>query len=201
MNCRSLRFLKSTALLLSLLVVPSAHAEGEASDRHASIAAETDILSFFIGGYSAMVNVSFPNKLQLAFGVGSYDVPSFLLEGDEHFDTAKWEAECTAVQVLRATYRFKGPMKSGPALGVVAIHQDWKLTSAPLAGETTFRPFGVGLTGGYYFHIGDHFYVYPTAAFTYNKVLSGSTSIDGTSYEVEQFGPNASLHIGWEWGL
>jgi hypothetical protein len=72
-----------------------------------SIAVETDILSFFIGGYSAMVNVSFPNKFQMAFGIGSYDVPGFLVEGDPNFDLAQWEARVTSVQVFRATYRSK----------------------------------------------------------------------------------------------
>jgi len=73
------------------------------------------------------------------------------------------------------------------------------LRSEPLAGETKFRPFRVGITGGYYLHIGKHFYLYPTAAFTYNTVLSGETSINGTSYKVEKFAPNGSLHAGWEW--
>jgi hypothetical protein len=68
-----------------------------------------------------------------------------------------------------------------------------------LAGETSFRTLSVGVTGGYYIHIGSNFYLYPTAAFTHNSV-SGSTSINGTSYEVERFSPNASLHTGWEWG-
>lgn len=191
-------------LLASGFTSPAAvHAESSesASAPKASIAAETDILSFFIGGYSAMVNLSLSNKLQFAFGVGAYDVPSFLLEGDDHFDTAKWEATATSVQVLRATYRFNGPMRNGPALGVVVLNQNWRLESATLGGQTTFRPLNVGLTGGYYQHIGKHFYVYPTAALTYNKVISGEASIAGTEYKVEKFGPNASLHIGWEWEL
>jgi hypothetical protein len=59
----------------------------------------------------------------------------------------------------------------------------------------------VGLTAGYYAHVGKHFYVYPTAAFTYNKVVSGQATLQGVSYKVARFGPNASLHVGWEWGL
>jgi hypothetical protein len=56
----------------------------------------------------------------------------------------------------------------------------------------------VGLTTGYYQHIGRHFYVYPTFAFTRNRVVSGTASVDGMAYKVERWGPNASLHAGWE---
>lgn len=175
---------------------PRASAAGRAS-----IAAETDILSFFISGYSGIVNVSFANGLQFAAGTGRYDLPSFLLEGDEHYDEAKWEATSTSVQVARLTYRFNGPMKNGPALGIVGLHQDMRLSSAPLDGDTKFRVLNVGVTGGWYQHIGRHFYVYPTVAFTNNSVLSGDPSVGGTPYKVERWAPNASLHIGWEWEL
>ena len=108
-----------------------------ASEDRPSIAVETDILSYFFSGYSVMVNVSLPNKFQAAFGIGNYDVPDFLVEGDPNFDVAQWEARVTSVQVLRATYRFRGPMRSGPALGGVILNQNWHLKSAPLNGETT----------------------------------------------------------------
>jgi hypothetical protein len=91
-------------------------------------------------------------------------------------------------------------MKSGPALGGVVLNQNWRLQSAPLNGETTFRELSAGVTGGYYVHIGKHFYVYPTAAYTHNNVYSGETSIKGTSYKTDKFSPNASLHVGWEFG-
>jgi hypothetical protein len=121
------------------------------------------------------------------------------VSGDAHYDEAQWDATVTSIQVGRATYRFRGAMKSGPAVGAVILNQNWRLRSGPLGGETSFRTLSMGLTGGYYVHIGSHFYLYPTAAFTYNGV-SGGTSINGTSYEVERFSPNASLHAGWEWG-
>jgi hypothetical protein len=165
----------------------------------ASLAAESDVLAYGISGYSGIFSVTLPSKLQVAFGVGAYDAPSFIVNGDAHYDQAQWEARTTSLQVARATYRFRGAMKSGPAVGAVMLNQNWRLRSAPLGGETNFRTFSVGVTGGYYVHIGGHFYMYPTAAFTYNAV-SGSTSINGTSYEVERFSPNASLHAGWEWG-
>jgi hypothetical protein len=104
-------------------------------------------------------------------------------------------------QVLRATYRFKGPMKSGPALGAVLLNQSWRLRSERLSGETRFRPLSGGITGGYYIHVGKHFYIYPMGAYTYNTVVSGQTALQGFNYKVEKWGPNGSLHIGWEWGL
>jgi hypothetical protein len=187
-----------TALALAALLGLALQASAQTTPT-ASLAAEADVLAYGISGYSGIFSVTLPNKLQVAFGVGSYDAPSFVVDGDTHYNEAQWEARITSLQVARATYRFRGAMKSGPAVGVVLLNQNWRLRSAPLGGETNFRTLSVGVTGGYYIHIGSHFYVYPTAAFTYNGV-SGSTSIGGTSYEVERFAPNASLHAGWEWG-
>ena len=139
-------------------------------------------------------------RLQFAFGAGRYEVPSFLLSGDANYDVARWEATVTSIQVARVTYRFRGAMKSGPAVGAVLLNQNYRLRSERLGGETRFRPLSVGVTAGYYAHVGRHFYLYPTAAYTYNRVISGSTTIRGTSYDVERWSPNASLHAGWEWG-
>ena len=47
-------------------------------------------------------------------------------------------------------------------------------------------------------HLGKHLYLYPTVAFTWNDVYSGSASVRGTNYNVAKFAPNASLHMGWE---
>ncbi len=189
-------------LLLPLLVgVPAVVRAQEATPRPAySVAAEADAISFFIGGYSGIVNLSLRNGFQIAVGTGSYDVPRFLTEGDKNNDVAEWKARSTSVQVMRVGYRFRGPMRSGPALAAVVLNQNWRLRSESLNGETRFRPLSVGLSGGYYVKFGKHFYVYPTAAFTRNHVVSGSTSIKGTAYTVEKFGPNASIHAGWEWG-
>jgi hypothetical protein len=121
------------------------------------------------------------------------------LETDnENYDTARREGTVTSVQVFRAGYRLKGPMRNGPALAAIVLNQNWRLRSAPLGGETRFRTLSVGLSGGYYFHIGKHFYIHQTAAFTHNDVSSGSTSVNGTNYKVEEWGPNGSVHIGWE---
>jgi hypothetical protein len=199
---RSSYNLIALAFAVTLAVAPrvSAQTAQPPASEAASIAVESDILSFFISGYSGIVNLSLGNGFQTAFGVGRYDVPSFLVEGDANFDAAQWTATVPSVQVFRATYRFRGPMKNGPALGLVVLNQNWRLRSAPLGGETKFRTLSLGPTGGYYIHVGKHFYVYPTAAYTYNKAF-GETSIRGVNYHVERFAPNASLHVGWEWGL
>jgi hypothetical protein len=185
-------------LVISLGAVAQAQTKTEEPGRKSSIAAEADILSYFVSGYSGIVNVSLANGFQVAFGAGRYDVPTFLLEGDENYEKAKWEATATSIQVLRMTYRFKGPRKNGPALGAIVLNQNWTLSSEPLGGETKFKQINAGITGGYYLHLGKHLYLYPTAAFTYNNVYSGSTSVNGTSYTVAKFAPNGSLHMGWE---
>jgi len=187
-----------TILAVALSLAARADAQTpDVSHRPTSIAFETDVLSYGINGYSAMVNVSFGNGLQAAFGTGRYDVPGFLLEGDANYETAHWKATSTSVQVLRATYRFNGPMTSGPALGAVVLNQSWRLRSASLGGEGRFRPLSVGITGGWYIHLTKHLYLYPTAAFTYNRVISGHASVNGTEYHVAPFAPNGSLHMGW----
>jgi len=187
-------------LTLALAVAPAATAQDRPS-RPGSIAVEADAISYFIGGYSGIVNLSLPNGFQVAFGSGRYDVPTFLLEGDGNYEAAKWEATSTSVQVLRAGYRFKGPMKNGPALAAIVLHQNWNLRSATSGGETRFRPLSVGISGGYYLHVGSHFYVYPTVAYTHNRVIRGTTSVNGTNYKVAKFAPNGSVHIGWERGM
>lgn len=77
-----------------------------------------------ISGYSGIVSVTLPSKLQVAFGVGRYDAPSFLVSGDAHYEQAKWEAAVTSLQVARVTYRFRGAMKSGPAVEAEKIDHE-----------------------------------------------------------------------------
>ena len=187
--------------VLLLAVAPLASAQPPPASRPASIAFEADGISYFISGYSAIATLTLRNRLLVALGTGRYELPKFLLEGDKNYDMAEWEATSTSVQVLRVGYRFHGAMRNGPVLGLIALNQNFRLTSEPLAGSTRFRELNVGLTGGYYFHIGSHFYIYPTVAFTNNSILSGETSINGTSFTVEKFAPNGSVHVGWEWGL
>lgn len=168
---------------------------------NASIAIEADALAYALPGYSGVVSITLRNGLQFAAGQGSYEVPSLLLKGEDNYDAAKWKATSTSVQVLRMTYRFNGPMKNGLALGGIFLNQNWRLSSERLGGETTFRPLSAGITGGYYFHVGKYFYIYPTLAFTRNWIHSGDSSVRGVKYDVAKWGPNGSVHVGWEWGL
>lgn len=187
------------AVHIAFGLVAAPRAEGQSAPApRMSVAVEADILSYAIAGYSGILNLSFRNGLQVALGTGRYDVPEFLVKGDPNFNAAQWNATSTSIQVLRMTYRFNGPMRNGPALGAIVLNQNWRLRSTPLGGETKFRPLSAGITGGYYQHFGKHFYVYPTVAFTYNSVQSGSTSVNGVNYKVAKFSPNGSLHVGWE---
>ena len=190
---------RAALVLTALLCIPASSFAQAAPGSGGSISAEADILSFALPGYSGIVSLTLPSKLQVSVGMGRYEVPSFMLKADENYETAKWKATVTSIQVARVTYRFKGAMKSGPAIGAVVLNQNWRLRSDNLDGTTNFRTLSVGLTAGYYAHIGRHFYLLPVTAFTRNSV-SGSSSVKGTAYKIERFAPNASLHAGWEWG-
>ncbi len=134
------------ALTLGLFATPAiaeepstrndGQAEAATSDRGTTLAIEADAISFFISGYSVIANLSLSNGFQVALGSGRYDVPDFLLEGEDDYDLAQWTATSTSVQVLRMGYRFRGPMKSGPAVAAILLYQNWELRSEPLGGET-----------------------------------------------------------------
>lgn len=185
--------------MLASNAVPAQAQKAPGDEHQRSIAIEADAIAYGISGYSGILSMSLRNGLQFAIGTGRYELPGFLLEGDSNYDAAQWKSTSTSVQVFRMTYRFRGAMKSGPAAGVVALNQHFRLSSQPLDGETDYRTLSVGLTAGYYIHFGKHFYVYPTVAFTGNTVYSGSTKVKDTPYTVEKFGPNGSVHVGWEW--
>ena len=163
-----------------------------------SVAIEADALAYPLGGYSGIVNLTFNNGLSIALGAGRYNVPGFVVEGQETFDEAGWKGTSESIQVLRLGYRFRGPGTNGPAVHAIVLNQNWRLEAERLGDETRFRPLGVGVSGGYYFHIGRHFYVYPIAAATYNTVYSGETSVQGRNYDVAAWQINPSVHIGWE---
>lgn len=91
-------------------------------------------------------------------------------------------------------------MKDGPVLDAIVINQNWRLRSGRFPGQTNFRQIGAGISGGYYFHIGKHFYIYPTASLTRNTVYSGEASLSGIPYKVRPTQFNGSVHVGWEWG-
>ena len=163
-----------------------------------SVAIEADAPAFLLGGYSGIINVSFANGLSIALGAGRYDVPAFVVEGQESFDEAGWKATSESIQVLRVGYRFSEPGSNGLAVHAIALNQDWRLEAERLGAATDFRPLGLGVAGGYYFHIGRHLYAYPIAAATYNTVYSGDTSVQGREYEVAAWQINPSVHIGWQ---
>jgi len=163
-----------------------------------SVAIEADAPAYLLGGYSGIVNLSFDNGLSIALGAGRYNVPGFVVEGQESFDEAGWKATSESIQVLRVGYRFSEPGRNGAAVHAIALNQDWRLEAERLGAETDFRPLGVGVSGGYYLHIGRHFYVYPIASATYNTVYSGDTSVQGMEYEVAAWQINPSVHVGWQ---
>lgn len=196
----NVKILKTMTVMASILTAGGVSAlaqDQDAARPKTSIALEADVLAYGLKGYSGILNVTLPSGLQFAFGQGRYNVPGFLLEGDKNYDQAKWKATVTSIQVFRTTYRFKGPMKSGPAAGLILLNQNWRLGSNAFGGETKFRELSTGVTGGYYIHLTKHFYLYPTAAYTYNDVTSGQTSLRGLEFHRPRFSFNASIHAGW----
>lgn len=189
--------------LLPLALVTSAFGQDD-TDRAAplrSMAIEGDAAAYFLKGYSGIGRVTFGNGLNIALGTGRYNVPGFVMERDSNYDAARWKATAESIQVFRLGYRFRGAMRSGPVIDGIAINQKWRLRSETLGGETKFRQIGAGLSGGYYIHIGRHFYIYPTASLTRNWVYSGQTTIGGLQYKVSPTQFNGSVHVGWEWGF
>jgi len=181
---------------LFLVSVPFATAPRRAEAQ--AVAIEADAVAYFLSGYSGIVNLTFQNGLSVALGAGRYDVPGFLVEGQDTFDEAGWRATSESIQVLRVGYRFREPNRNGPAVHAIVLNQKWRLEAEKLGGETGFRPLGVGVSGGYYFFIGQHFYIYPIASATYNTVYSGETSVQDREYEVPVWQINPSVHIGWQ---
>lgn len=196
----------SIALSAAFAVVASAAAATSVAAQTAppasrSIAVEADAAAYALRGYSGILRLSFDNGLNIALGAGRYDVPGFIVERQDSDDEAGWKATSETIQVLRVGYRFGGPMRNGAVVDAIVINQRWKLEAERLGGETRFNPLSVGLSGGYYLHVGRHFYLYPTASFTYNDVYRGSPSVQGRVYEVARFQVNGSLHVGWEWSF
>jgi hypothetical protein len=66
-----------------------------------SVTIEADALAYLLDGYSGIVNLSFDNGLSIALGAGRYNVPGFVVEGQENFDEAGWKARSESIQVLR----------------------------------------------------------------------------------------------------
>lgn len=188
----------TAAAVLTLLAANQAPAQ-PTPPAERSLAIEADALAYPLGGYSGIFRVSLANGFNVAVGAGRFDVPAFLLEGQDSFDAAGWKATSESIQVLRVGYRFGRANANGLVLDAIVINQKWKLTAERLGASTTFRPLGVGVSSGYYLHLGRHFYVYPTLSLTWNDVYDGSTSVQGLEYKVARVQLNGSVHVGWEW--
>jgi len=78
------------ALILTTLLVLALPASAQTTPT-ASVAAESDVLAYGISGYSGIFSVTLPSKLQVAFGIGRYDAPSFVVNGEAHYDKAQWK--------------------------------------------------------------------------------------------------------------
>lgn len=189
-------------ILLNVTALSAQTAAPAQSDKpRASFAVEADAAAYALKGYSAIGRVTLRNGLNVALGTGRYNVPGFILQGDENYDRAKWKATAESIQVFRIGYRFGGPMKNGAVMDAIVINQNWRLRSGNFGGETKFKQVGAGISGGYYFHIGRHFYIYPTASLTRNTVYSGQTTVGNLQYRVRPTQFNGSVHVGWEWGI
>ena len=68
------------------------------------------------------------------------------------------------------------------------LNQLWHLEAARLGADTHMKTIGIGVSGGYYAHLGDHFYVYPNAALTYDATYAGDPAVQGRAYEVSPVG-------------
>jgi hypothetical protein len=166
--------------------------------RGPSVAFEADALAYPLGGYSAILRISHESGLSYALGTGRYTLPTFLVKGQATYDEAGWKATSESIQVLRVGYRFSGPRKDGPSLDAIVLNQVWRLEATRLDGNAHMKTIGAGVSAGYWFHIGSHFYLYPNVAVTGNAVYSGETSVKGRAYDVPPVGFNGSLHVGWE---
>jgi hypothetical protein len=196
-HCALLLLIFATAQAVSAQAPRSTEPE----KAQASVAVEADAAAYALKGYSGIARVTLKNGLNIALGTGRYNVPGFILSGDKNYDAAKWKATAESIQVFRLGYRFGGAMRNGAVIDAIVINQNWRLRSGNFAGETKFKQIGAGISGGYYIHIGKHFYIYPTASLTRNTVYSGEARIGSLEYRVRPTQFNGSVHVGWEWGL
>jgi hypothetical protein len=91
-----------------------------------SIAIEGDAPAYFLSGYSGIANLTLRNGISIAFGAGRYNVPGFVVEAQESYDEAGWKATSESIQVLRVGYRFRGPLRNGPAVHAIVLNQKWR---------------------------------------------------------------------------
>lgn len=188
----------SALLCATFMEVSFSQQNSEPPAQKASFAVEADAAAYALKGYSVIGRITLRKGLNVALGTGRYNVPGFVVKGDSNYDRAKWKATSESIQVFRIGYRFRGPMKNGPVVDAIVLNQKWRLQSETIGGETRFRQIGAGVSGGYYFHLGKHFYIYPTASLTRHSVYSGETTVRGISYRLNPTQLNGSVHVGWE---
>jgi hypothetical protein len=187
------------ALLLSSTGIDAQSSQEPPGQR--SIAIEADALSYGLDGFSGIARWSLRNGLNVALGAGQYDVPDFVVEAQDNFELAQWQATADSIQVLRIGYRFAPPLRNGAVVDGIVIDQRFDVTADRFGERTEFETRGIGISGGYYFHVGKHLYLYPTGSITRNDVRSGSNFVRGLEYDVPKTQLNLSLHVGWEWGF
>ncbi len=190
----------SAVLLLLLVAVNPAHAAA-ASPAGWSVALEGDGIAYGLGGYSGIIRVAAPNRFELALGSGRYTLPEFVTKTQATFDEAGWDATSESIQVLRMGYRFAPPLANGFAVHAIAMHQRFRISSEKLAGVSRFKQLGLGVSGGYYLHLGVGIYVYPVVSVTYDSILDGTNAVGGVRYHVPSLGVSESVHLGWERGF
>jgi hypothetical protein len=163
-----------------------------------SVAVESDAAAYALGGYSVIVRATHDTGIDFAVGAGRYTLPTLFVKGQSTYDEAGWKATSESIQVLRVGYRFLGPRVDGPSLDLIVLNQLWSLEAEKLQAQSRFKTLGVGLSAGYWLHLGGHLYAYPTVSLTHDRVYSGEATVKGYAYRVPAVGFAGSLHLGWE---
>lgn len=190
-----------SAVLLFLLVAVNPAQAAPTHPAQWSVALEGDGIAYGLGGYSGIIRVAAPNRFEVALGSGRYHLPEFVAKTQDNFDEAQWDVTSESIQVLRVGYRFAPPLANGFAVHAIAMHQRFRISSEPLAGVSRFKQLGLGISGGYYLHLGAGVYVYPVVSVTYDRVYNGTNAVQGRRYRVPSLGVSESVHVGWERGF
>lgn len=164
-----------------------------------TLAVEADASAYLLKGDSFILRYTFENGIIVALGAGKYELPEFILKVDQkNFEQMKWKAKSKSIQVARVGYRFSKAYSDGVVLEAIAINQSWHVTSQALNSSTNFKTLSLGISTGYFYHIGKQFYLYPIVSLTSNSVTSGSTELQGNNFNVKDAAVSYSLHTGFE---
>lgn len=172
-------------------------AVGEA--KAGSVAVEADALAYALKGHSFILRKTFDSGFDVALGTGKFTLPDFFIDmTQDNHDEMKWKARNDSIHVLRAGYRFSKPNEDGFSAHLIAMKQKWSITSDALHENSDFTVMSYGASVGYTYHIGKHFYLYPTIAYVGNSVTNGSNKIQGEKFNVPDSDFAESLHVGYE---